>query len=257
MCYQICRALASWALQFETSSVWYERLAGSQIEECNNFVQKTLQTKNAEDYAGDASSTVEMQNLRQALHDHRAQLAEKTNQIDSYKQVGEYLELLVHNPRQKILKTLETYCIRNIFPFNLPIISAYLITNLVFLLNKNSGVISLMQDLGKLLRLLIFLSIVTQTTHSYLCQKMLQVVMQIRIHDLKFFLKPNCAKIQVLRNTAEKLEGSVSDESSEKLTNAFEIAGSLRKLLQERDRQFASLENTCQVRFARPQASSS
>lgn len=96
-----------------------------------------LQTKNAEASAGDVSSTVEMQNLRQALHEHRAQLAEKTNQIDSYK--------------------------------------------------------------------------------------------------------------QALRNTAEKLEG-VSDESSEKLTSAFEIAGSLRKLLQERDRQFASLENTCQSR---------
>jgi len=66
-------------------------LAGSQIEQCNDFVQKILQMKNAEDYAGDVSSTVEMQNLRQALHDHRAQLAEKTNQIDSYKQVGEFI----------------------------------------------------------------------------------------------------------------------------------------------------------------------
>lgn len=70
--------------------------------------------------------TLEMRNLKQALHDHRAELAEKTNQIDSYKQVH--------------------------------------------LLSLHHG------------------------------------------------------------------------------SNAFEIAGSLRQLLQERDRQFASLENTCQVR---------
>jgi len=55
---------------------------------------------------------------------------------------------------------------------------------------------------------------------------------------------------QALRNTAETLEGSVADEYSEKRTRAIEIAGSLRKLLQERDKQFASLENTCQVRSA-------
>ncbi|KAG0576911.1 hypothetical protein KC19_5G117300 [Ceratodon purpureus] len=96
-----------------------------------------LQTQNAEGTAGEVTSTLEMRNLKQALHEHRAQLAEKTNQIDSYK--------------------------------------------------------------------------------------------------------------QALRNTAEKLEG-VSDQSHEKLTSAFEMAGSLRKLLQERDKQFASLENTCQSR---------
>lgn len=50
-------------------------------------MQKTLQTENVEDTEGLVSGTLEMQNLKQALHEHRAQLAEKTNQIDSYKQV--------------------------------------------------------------------------------------------------------------------------------------------------------------------------
>lgn len=50
-------------------------------------MQKTLETQNAEDTAGELTGTLEMRNLKQALHDHRAELAEKTNQIDSYKQV--------------------------------------------------------------------------------------------------------------------------------------------------------------------------
>lgn len=51
---------------------------------------------------------------------------------------------------------------------------------------------------------------------------------------------------QALRETAERLEGA-SDESQEKLTSAFEIAGSLRKLLEDRENQFATLEGNCRV----------
>lgn len=49
-----------------------------------------------------------------------------------------------------------------------------------------------------------------------------------------------------MKETAERLEGA-SDESQEKLTSAFEIAGSLRKLLEDRDNQFATLEGTSRV----------
>lgn len=52
---------------------------------------------------------------------------------------------------------------------------------------------------------------------------------------------------QALKETAERLEGA-SDESQEKLTSAFEIAGSLRKLLEDRESQFATLEGNCRVR---------
>jgi hypothetical protein len=52
--------------------------------------------------------------------------------------------------------------------------------------------------------------------------------------------------LQALRETAERLEGA-SDESQEKLTSAFEIAGSLRKLLEDRENQFATLEGNCRV----------
>lgn len=51
---------------------------------------------------------------------------------------------------------------------------------------------------------------------------------------------------QALKETAERLEGA-SDESQEKLTIAFEIAGSLRKLLEDREGQFATLEGNCRV----------
>ncbi|KAL3697694.1 hypothetical protein R1sor_011770 [Riccia sorocarpa] len=52
---------------------------------------------------------------------------------------------------------------------------------------------------------------------------------------------------KALKETAEKLEGA-SDESQEKLTSAFEIAASLRKLLEERESQFATLEGNCRRR---------
>ncbi|KAL2644512.1 hypothetical protein R1flu_012099 [Riccia fluitans] len=52
---------------------------------------------------------------------------------------------------------------------------------------------------------------------------------------------------KALKETAEKLEGA-SDESQEKLTSAFEIAASLRKLLEERENQFATLEGNCRRR---------
>lgn len=57
--------------------------------------------------------------------------------------------------------------------------------------------------------------------------------------------------MQALINTAERLEG-MPGESQEMLESAFEIAGSLRKLLQDRDKQFANLESTCLVRKAGP-----
>jgi len=49
-----------------------------------------------------------------------------------------------------------------------------------------------------------------------------------------------------LKDTVERLEGA-SDESQEKLTSAFEIAGSLRKLLEDREHQYASLEGSSRV----------
>ncbi|KAI5058046.1 hypothetical protein GOP47_0026216 [Adiantum capillus-veneris] len=52
---------------------------------------------------------------------------------------------------------------------------------------------------------------------------------------------------KALKDTAEKLEGT-SDESQEQLSNAFEIAGSLRKILDDRENQFATLEGNCRRR---------
>ncbi|CAM6103626.1 unnamed protein product [Calypogeia fissa] len=52
---------------------------------------------------------------------------------------------------------------------------------------------------------------------------------------------------KALKETAEKLEGA-TDESQEKLTSAFEIAASLRKLLEERENQYATLEGNCRRR---------
>nr|PNR62684.1 hypothetical protein PHYPA_001108 [Physcomitrium patens] len=52
---------------------------------------------------------------------------------------------------------------------------------------------------------------------------------------------------KALKETAEKLEGA-SDESQEKLTSAFEIAGSLRKLLEDREQQYACLEGSSRRR---------
>ncbi|XP_073396167.1 uncharacterized protein [Physcomitrium patens] len=52
---------------------------------------------------------------------------------------------------------------------------------------------------------------------------------------------------KALKETAERLEGA-SDESHEKLTSAFAIAGSLRKLLEDRESQFATLEGNCRRR---------
>ncbi|XP_024542541.1 myosin-7B-like isoform X1 [Selaginella moellendorffii] len=49
---------------------------------------------------------------------------------------------------------------------------------------------------------------------------------------------------KALKETAEKLEGA-SDESHEKLSSAFKIAASLRKLLEDRETQYATLEGTC------------
>mgnify|MGYP007076056913 FL=1 len=49
-----------------------------------------------------------------------------------------------------------------------------------------------------------------------------------------------------MKETAEKLEGA-SDESQEKLSSAFKIASSLRKLLEDRENQYATLEGTCRV----------
>ncbi|KAH7445513.1 hypothetical protein KP509_01G012500 [Ceratopteris richardii] len=49
---------------------------------------------------------------------------------------------------------------------------------------------------------------------------------------------------KALKDTAQKLEGT-SDESQEQLSNAFEIAGSLRKILEDRENQFATLEGNC------------
>lgn len=54
----------------------------------------------------------------------------------------------------------------------------------------------------------------------------------------------NC--FQTLKDTAEKLEGA-SDESQEQLSNAFEIAASLRKILDDRESQFATLEGNLRV----------
>lgn len=54
--------------------------------------------------------------------------------------------------------------------------------------------------------------------------------------------------VKALKETAEKLEGA-SDESQEKLTSAFEIAGSLRKLLEDREQQYACLEGSSRVPF--------
>ncbi|MCO5613343.1 hypothetical protein L7F22_067619 [Adiantum nelumboides] len=51
---------------------------------------------------------------------------------------------------------------------------------------------------------------------------------------------------KALKDTAEKLEGT-SDESQEQLSNAFEIAGSLRKILEDRENQFATLEGNCRL----------
>lgn len=53
---------------------------------------------------------------------------------------------------------------------------------------------------------------------------------------------------QALKDTADKLEGT-SDESQEQLSNAFEIAGSLRKILEDRENQFATLEGNCRVSY--------
>ncbi|MCO5548057.1 hypothetical protein L7F22_001513 [Adiantum nelumboides] len=52
---------------------------------------------------------------------------------------------------------------------------------------------------------------------------------------------------KALKDAAEKLEGT-SDESQEQLSNAFEIAGSLRKILEDRENQFATLEGNCRRR---------
>eukprot|EP01018_Ginkgo_biloba_P001910 Gb_17695 [translate_table: standard] len=49
---------------------------------------------------------------------------------------------------------------------------------------------------------------------------------------------------KALKETADKLEGA-SDESHEQLSNAFEIASSLRKLLEDRENQYATLEGDC------------
>nr|PNR38118.1 hypothetical protein PHYPA_021229 [Physcomitrium patens] len=113
-------------------------------------LQENLQRENTEATEGDVNSTLEMQNLMRVLHEHRAQLAEKTKQIDSYK------------------------------------------------------------------------------------QQIIQSYVQLKLEKC----------MQALINTAERLEG-MPGESQEMLESAFEIAGSLRKLLQDRDKQFANLESTC------------
>lgn len=56
-------------------------------------LQENLQRENTEATEGDVNSTLEMQNLMRVLHEHRAQLAEKTKQIDSYKQVDGFRHL--------------------------------------------------------------------------------------------------------------------------------------------------------------------
>eukprot|EP01018_Ginkgo_biloba_P021963 Gb_23828 [translate_table: standard] len=53
--------------------------------------------------------------------------------------------------------------------------------------------------------------------------------------------------MEALKVTAEKLEGT-SGESQEQLSNAFQIAANLRRLLEDRESQFATLEGNCRRR---------
>ncbi|XP_024530433.1 meiosis-specific nuclear structural protein 1-like [Selaginella moellendorffii] len=64
----------------------------------------------------------------------------------------------------------------------------------------------------------------------------------MRIEELEL----DVLNLQALKDTAEKLEGA-SDESQEKLTSAFEIAASLRRLLEDRENQYATLEGNCRI----------
>ncbi|XP_024518718.1 uncharacterized protein LOC112341925 [Selaginella moellendorffii] len=52
---------------------------------------------------------------------------------------------------------------------------------------------------------------------------------------------------KALKETADKLDGT-SDESHQKLSSAFQIAASLRKLLEDRENQFAALEGSSRRR---------
>ncbi|KAH6558264.1 hypothetical protein KP509_1Z071600 [Ceratopteris richardii] len=72
--------------------------------------------------------------------------------------------------------------------------------------------------------------------------------MEQAVNDLQIQLAEKSSQLKsyekALKETAEKLEGA-SDESQEKLSSAFKIASSLRKLLEERENQYANLEGSC------------
>ncbi|KAI5064878.1 hypothetical protein GOP47_0019573 [Adiantum capillus-veneris] len=79
--------------------------------------------------------------------------------------------------------------------------------------------------------------------HTLEIQNMEQAVneLQIQLAEKTSQLK---SYEKALKETAEKLEGA-SDESQEKLSSAFKIASSLRKLLEDRENQYANLEGSC------------
>ncbi|XP_024384287.1 uncharacterized protein [Physcomitrium patens] len=82
--------------------------------------------------------------------------------------------------------------------------------------------------------------------HTLEIQNLEQALKELRIQ-----LSDRTSQIEsyekALKETGERLEGA-SDESQEKLTSAFEIAGSLRKLLEDRESQFATFEGNCRRR---------
>ncbi|KAG0614176.1 hypothetical protein M758_6G156500, partial [Ceratodon purpureus] len=82
--------------------------------------------------------------------------------------------------------------------------------------------------------------------HTLELQNMEQNLQQLRIQLAERTSQLDSYE-KALKETAERLEGT-SDESQEKLTSAFEIAGSLRKLLEDREHQYASLEGSSRRR---------
>ncbi|KAG0604409.1 hypothetical protein M758_10G169900 [Ceratodon purpureus] len=82
--------------------------------------------------------------------------------------------------------------------------------------------------------------------HTLEIQNLEQAVKELRMQLSDKSSQIACYE-KALKETAQRLEGA-SDESQEKLTSAFEIAGSLRKLLEDRENQFANLEGNCRRR---------
>ncbi|MCO5555542.1 hypothetical protein L7F22_009087 [Adiantum nelumboides] len=79
--------------------------------------------------------------------------------------------------------------------------------------------------------------------HTLEIQNMEQAVSELQI-QLAEKTSQLTSYEKALKETAEKLEGA-SDESQEKLSSAFKIASSLRKLLEDRENQYANLEGNC------------